>query len=269
MSTSIRTTPDDNVTRGALAAARGLLNELPADEVRSPPMPVDRMIVEAVALGISAESTRDLLLAKGLSPQHLTNLPLFADALAEAQAELTPVRNVRRSEPELTIEAEAVELRAEMMAEARFVFRQDTKAQAALDHIQEGNGLADLVQDLRELAVMVEQNKAAFEKAGLDPDAKAARARAVSSQLTVYVATRRSADRANAGALETRDRAATLLADTMAEIRACAAFALRKQPRLLAKFRHAYKSRRKTGGRAPEAPEPDVDPGVEPAPNND
>ncbi|HEU4406579.1 MAG TPA: hypothetical protein VFS43_15035 [Polyangiaceae bacterium] len=269
MSTPTQPPPDATPPLGALAAARGLLEELPADEVRPPPMPVDRMVAEALALSVSAESARDQLLAKGLSPRQLADLPLLANALAEAQARLTPLRSLRRSESELALEAEAVDLRAEMMTEARFVLRKDADARAALGRVQKGSGLDDLVQDLRELAVLIEQNEAAFEKAGTEPRAKAARARSVASRLAAYVATRRGADRASAGAFETRDRAATLLADTMADIRACAAFALRKQPRLLAKFRCVYKARRKNGRKAPEAPAPGAQLGPDEGPGND
>ncbi len=262
-------TPPDTPTTSALAAARGLLEELPADEVRAPPMPVDRMVAEALSLDVAAQSVRELLISKGLAPEQLAQLPLLADALSEAQAELNPLRSLRRSDPELALEAEAVELRAEVMTEARFVLRKDIDAQGALDRVQEGSGLDDLVQDLRELAVLIELNEAAFEKAGTDPRTKTARARAIATQLATQVATRRGAGRTSAGALETRDRAATLLADTMAEVRAYAALAFRKTPRLLAKFRSAYNARRKNGGRAPEAPETGDEFGPELGPSND
>lgn len=265
MTTRTKRPPDDLSSGGALASARGLLDQLPDDEVRPPPFPVDRMVAEALSLSVSAESVRELLLAKGLSPAQLTHLPLFAYALSEAQAELNPLRGLRRSEAEIALEAEAVALRAEMMTEARFVLRKDVDAQSALDRVQEGNGLDDLVQDLRELAVLVERNEADFERAGTDPRTKTASARSIATQLATHVANRRGADRASAGALETRDRAATLLADVMADVRACAAFALRKNPRLLAKFRSANNARRKNGGKTPDAPEP----GPEPGPSND
>ncbi|HEU4405629.1 MAG TPA: hypothetical protein VFS43_10095 [Polyangiaceae bacterium] len=258
--------PDERPPETALASVRGRLAELPEGDVHAPPMPVDRMVAEALSLHVSAQAVREVLLGKRLEPEQIDQLPVLAHALSEAQAELNPVRGLRRSEAERAVEAEAVELRAEMMVEARFVLRKDADAQGALDRVQEGNGLDDLVQDLRELAVVVERNEAAFEKAGTEPRVKAARARALATELASQLATRRGADRASAAAMDTRDRVASLLAETMAEVRAAATFTLRKNPRLLAKFRSANNVRKR--GRQGESPEPEPVPAEVPLSND-
>jgi hypothetical protein len=54
---------------------------------------------------------------------------------------------LKRSAAEVALELQALELRADMVADGRFALRSDADAQAILDRIQEGEGLDDLIQD--------------------------------------------------------------------------------------------------------------------------
>lgn len=246
--------------RTALAAMRGRLDDLPAEEVRPPTIPVDNLVAEALALSVTATSVRDDLVAKGLPPEQIDNLPTYAHGLAEAQAELNAIRGLKRSEAEINLEAQGVELRAEMIADGRFALRKNRDAQAALDRVQEGTGLDDLVQDLKDLAAFHGRFASDLETIGAEPKVKAERARKVAGELEGYVARRRGADGEEVGALDTRDRAASLLIETMAEVRAAGAYAFRKNPRVLVKFRSAYNARRGRGSKQPDAPVPPVPP---------
>lgn len=235
----------------ALASVVEQLAELPEDEVRPPPIPVDRMSTEAHTLALTAEPVREQLVSKGLDPAHLTRLPVLARALTEAQAQVNALRGAQRSQQELALEAEATDLRAEMLADGRFGLRKSTDAQSALDRVQEGIGLDDLVQDLKDLAAIADLYAPELDAINAAPKAKASRARALAAKLEIVLATRRAADRNEYSAMNTRDRAATLLANTMAEVRAAGAYAFRKDARMLAKFRSAYNQRRRKLAKQP------------------
>jgi hypothetical protein len=250
------TTNDERPPQTALDSIRGRLDELPEDEVRPPPMPIDRMSIEAHALALTAGAVRDQLVAKGLDPAQIELLPMLARAATEAQSQVNALRGAQRSQEELALEAEAVELRAEMMAAGRFGLRKNNDAQAALDRVQDGTGLADLVQDIKDLAAIHDRYAPELEAIGADPKGKAARARALAGKLEIVLATRRAADRSEYVAMNTRDRAATLLAETMAEVRAAGAYTFRKDQRMLAKFRSEYNQRRRKAGKPPEPEEP-------------
>ncbi|HEU4407328.1 MAG TPA: hypothetical protein VFS43_18820 [Polyangiaceae bacterium] len=240
-------TPGDD----ALSSLRALLDRLPPDQVKAPRVPVSRLAAEALALSATAESLRERLLTKRLEPEHLDHLPVLARALTMAQAELDAARGPRRTEAELALEAQAVELRAEMMTAGRFALRGDANAQGTLDRVQDGRGLDDLAMDLTTLAVFFERHARELAKVGAEPGALAGRARELAATLVREVARRRAEPGGPSSEVkEVRDRIASLLVETMAEVRAAGAFAFRKEPRVLAKFHSAYNvaKRRRRGG---------------------
>jgi hypothetical protein len=245
-----RKTTDEATGGDELSSLRALLDRLPPEEVKAPRVPVARLASEALALAASADLVREALLAKRLEEEHLDHLPVLARALVMAQAELDASRGPRRTEAELALEAQAVELRRDIVTAGRYALRADRDAQAPLDHVQEGTGLDDLAMDLTTLAVFAERHARELAKIGADPAALAGRARALSEALTRAVARRRAGpDGAQSEVKEVRDRIASLLVETMAEVRAAGAFAFRKAPRVLAKFHSPYNAakRRRRG----------------------
>lgn len=236
--------------RRALDALRPLADALDASEVAPPPIPVAHLVAEALALADVAERTREALASVKLDLELLPRLSRGAHALAEAQAELTSLRGSKRGEAEIALEALAAELRSDMVADARFALRADRDAQRAIDEIQEGEGLDDLVQDLKSLAALTEKHSAPIEAVGASAKANAERARRCARELEAHVAARRTADREEVAARELRDRVATLLADAIGEVRAAGAYVFRKEPRTLAKFRSAYGAAKSARARA-------------------
>jgi hypothetical protein len=123
--------------------------------------------------------------------------------------------------PEAQHEAEELgrKLRAQAMSACRFSLRKNRQAQDALDRIAEGEGLADLVQDLVALALLVEQNQAAL----------AANRRFGAAEKVVALRTQAAAisggqadfrtDASKRDAADLRNRAWTWLDDLVAEIR--------------------------------------------------
>lgn len=234
----------------ALEAVRPLAEALPEAEVGPPVMPPAHLVAEALALAEVAEANREALASVQLDPALIPRLTIGAHALAKAHAELTILRGSKRSEAEVALEALASELRSDMVADARFALRKDRAAQRAIDEIQEGEGLDDLVQDLKSLAALVDKHAARIEAVGASARANIERARRCARELEAHVAARRTADREEIAAKELRDRVATLLADAMSEVRAAGAYAFRKQPRTLAKFRSAHNAKRRARDKA-------------------
>jgi hypothetical protein len=242
-------------TGDALASLRALLDALPPEEVKAPRVPIDQLTSEALELGETAAAVRDALLAKGLDAQHIDHLPVLARALAMAQAELDATKGARRSEAEVALEAEAVALRDEITAAGRFALRADAEALAELDGAQGGKGLVELARDLEALAALAERRARDLAKVNAEPARLAARAREVAAALASEAAFRRGAPGAPSGAKEVRDRIASLLIETVAEVRAAGTYAFRKDPALLAKFRSPYNGAKRGRRPRPEAPE--------------
>ncbi len=244
--------PSKPPPRDPLVSLRALLDGLPPDEVKAPRVPVDRLAAEALALAEDAASVRGALLAKGLAPEHLDHLPVLARALSLAQAELDAARGPARGEADLALEARAVAVRAEFVALGRFALRASPDALGELERLQKGKSLDDLARDLRGLAALAGRHAPDFERVQAEPARRAARALEAAAALEDEAARRRAPPGAPSGVKEVRDRVATLLAETVAEVRAAGAYAFRKDPPLLAKFRSSYneakRRRQRPGG---------------------
>jgi hypothetical protein len=234
----------------ALRALRQELEAIPADEVAVPVIPVDRLVGEGLALAASARQHAGELVGAGLDPALIAGLGVRAQALAEAQAQLLALRGHRRAD-ELALERRAIELRSDMVAGGRYGLREDRDAQAVLDHIQEGEGVDDLIGDLRALAVFFRNRAPALARIGAQPDLTRRQAEETAGELEALLATRRGSDVGEGQAMDLRNRAATHLWAAMTHVRAAGAYAFRRQPRTLAKFRSAYNTFRRTGRRAP------------------
>jgi hypothetical protein len=243
------------VFHNALGKLRSELDAMPAAEVHEPPIPVDRLVGEALALAVVSKQTEESLTQAGLDPDLIRALPARAAALAEAEAEWKVLRALKRTETEVALERSGVELRADLVADARFALRHDRDAQAVIDQIQEGEGLDDLVQDLKELETFVRKHTSAFSRIGVRIELKAQRARKIAAELEGHLASRRGSDREESGAQDLRDRAASHLQAAMSEIRATGAYVFRKRPALLVKFRSAYYRERRLRREKP-APAP-------------
>lgn len=237
---SKKTTRAGVPARGALVALRGELQAIAAGEVKPPPIPADRLFGEAAALADTAARHADELASAGLDRALVKGLAVRAQAFSEAQAHLLNVRGLKRSEAEVALEERGVELRADLVAAGRFALRDNADAQKVLDLVQEGEGLDDLVQDLKTLAVFVDKHRDALARIGVEPPAAAARARKIASELGAHLAGRRAVDGDEAAALDMRNRASTYLWAAMVEVRAAGAYVFRKDPRVLARFRSAY-----------------------------
>lgn len=168
-------------------------------------------------------------------------VPTFDAALADASLALlshtksaetawASVRFVRlKGEGRALTRQEAERFRSLLIRTARFLYRRDKAKLAEIDRIAEGEGLADLIRDLEELAVL------------LLPDAElfaGARVVDVVGQCTAFAtALKAKSDSASAAALhQARNRAVLALDQSLAEIRAAARFLFEDDPAALAPY---------------------------------
>jgi hypothetical protein len=227
--------------------ARAELPKMSPADVRPPPIPVYHLLGEARALDKIAHKYGKELRRVGIASSLLASLSERTDLLSHLQGELALVRKSRRSKQEIAQEADAIELRRDMIADGRYALRDDADAQATLDHVQEGEGLDDLVQDLRDMAAFHTQHKAVLSKIGVKAEARAKAARALAEALGETLAGRRTGDVEEKTALDLRNRASTSLVGAMREIRAAGIYALRKDPDLVGRFRGTYFAKHRAG----------------------
>jgi hypothetical protein len=222
----------------SLELLRPELDAIPSADVRTPNVRVAVYHQDTNDLKtlVARDDIRARLLAVGLEQSTLTALPVALDASRSAQSAW--VVSTDRSKPTAQRDREqrGYEHRSEMIAACRWNLRANRAVQAALDVISEGDGIPDLIQDLRDIGALTEANLPAFARDETF-DAKEA------------VETARSlADEGSTKAKDLRDRAWTHLWNLDSEIRAAARHAYRNDQEQLARFvrpTHATPKRKK------------------------
>lgn len=176
-------------------------------------------------------------------------LPTFKTALArsmtalraqlkDAERDWSRARRASRKPVRGKLREAAEALRASLMRAGRFLFRDHPEELAELDRIAEGEGLADLVADLEDLAVFLEKHAALFFKLKALPRDAAKQARSLADELGG------TTDTEDAKALlAARNRAAVAVAHVLTELRRAAAFLYSDSPKLTA-FASAYTAQR-------------------------
>jgi hypothetical protein len=163
-------------------------------------------------------------------------------------------RNKPRAQAER--EAAGLRLRTELLAACRWNLRTHAQARAVLDRVRAGRGTPDLVQDLSDLATLVDHHRPAFERdASFDAPTQAEAARSLATQITVGLSTARSARHRDQLKL-TRDRAYTHLAGLVTHLREAGRYAFRNEPERAAAFasdhrRARERKRRRASTRGP------------------
>ena len=135
--------------------------------------------------------------------------------------------------------SEAEKLKRDMVAALRYFARDEAGVQGRVDAIQEGKGIADLIDDLQKLADLVEENAALLRKAELPkraPQVARTLARAIGERAAERPV-ERVAVRDGADPLATRNRAYWHLREGMDAVREAGRYLFREEPKKLALFR--------------------------------
>ncbi len=235
-----------------------VLKALTPDDLIETTAPMAVALQEANDLhaAIQADDTWDRLLQVGMDPGVFDGLPVAVAAARQAQSQWVVVRDRGKAQTQRNRELSGTELRSEIVAACRWNLRHDPVALAVIDQIVQGEGVPDLVQDLMDLAALIDRQAAAFDgDETFDAAAKAEVARTTASEITAGLSESRVLGDHEAAKL-VRDRAYTHLSKLVADVREAGRYAFRKDPRRAAAFGSAYmrkakaRSRRRAGERS-------------------
>ena len=205
----------------ALEELRSVLDAIPTDEVRPPDMPIDVYFQETDDLQehLAVNELAQVLEDEGLDRSTLDSIPQALAAAREAQTAWTLTNERAKPDEQRSAEKQGYALRTKVSRKARFALRRNSAALAVLSQILEGDGVADLVQDLDDLRMLISHHATAFARN------KNFDAAAVSAELATLAAEIRkglSGFRMNpeqAKAVELRNRAWTHLDQLVDDVR--------------------------------------------------
>ena len=210
-------------------------------EIKKPNMPVDVFLQESENLFQWCSDDREALFRCGLDTRLIDKLPLLAGACREAQARWVK-ENKTKKEAENSWRKEypvALNLKNELIHDFRFAFRKNPELLSKIANIEKGNTYADFVQDLNDLSVLGLDNAEEVTKIGRTLESLE-NAAILAKKLAGILATWNSEKEINAGFLEIRNKAYTLLKNAVDEIRESGRFVFWRNPERLKGYSSAY-----------------------------
>jgi hypothetical protein len=221
-----------------LEAARPLLLSIPVEDVESPAIPIAVVLQEASDLHTLLRESHvwQRLGAVGAKEADRDALQAAIGVARAAQSAWTVTRDRSKSAGQKEREERGHSLRAELLAAARWNLRTDRAAQGTLSAIAEGEGVADLIQDLHDLAELIELKRPAFAAdTTFDVPARIEAARSLSSELAAGTSAERL-DTNQALAVDLRNRAYTQLAGLVSALRDAGRYAFLDEPDVRKRF---------------------------------
>ena len=228
-----------------------LLQAMAPADITQPNAPMAVALQEANDLRatLDVDDTWERMLAVGVPASTLEGLSVAVAAARQAQSQWVVVRDRGKPQAQRDREQAGVELRSEIVTACRWNLRQEPTALAIVDEIVQGEGVPDLIQDLLNLAALLDKHEAAFDADETFEAAEGAEAaRSTAEEITAGLSEARTpGDHEAAKVL--RDRAYTHLAKLVTEIREAGRYAFRKDPRRALAFGSAYMRRAKSRSR--------------------
>lgn len=204
------------------AAKQAEIEAIPADQVKSPGLPIDVFLQEAENTVQWCQQDKDKLTAAGLDWTLVDDVPVRCGALRQAESLWFKERFSREeAEKEWSEKSpQAYDLRNQLLHDFRFAYRKDSDLAGRVSQIAEGSGHADMIQDLNDLAELGKANPDQLTAIGFD--ATLLDTAATMSDEMAELLSRATSDRAGDNqARVTRDKAFTLLKQAIDEIREC------------------------------------------------
>lgn len=230
-----------------LAALREQLSAIPSSEVDVPDIPMATVLQEGSDLltVLRDEKVWSRLLAIGVDADAREALEQALGATRTAQSLWMVTRDRQKSDSQRDRERRGAALRLELLAAGRYNLREDRVALGTLSAIAQGEGVADLIQDLSDLAMLIEQKRQAFERdRTFDASQRCEEARSLSSELSAGTSGERlSGDQATA--MELRNRAYTHLDDLVSKLREAGRYAFRADEKQRKNFASRYLRRKR------------------------
>lgn len=196
------------------------ISAIPEEELKSPAMPVEVFTKEAEYLYKWCQEDKEELTGVGLDWDIVTDIPVRVGALREADSRWYQRRFGQNESAKAWQQASenGYDFRDTLLHEFRFAYRKDPALLSKVSGIADGNGHADMVQDLNDLAVLGKIHLEPLTAIHFDP-AELDRAAHLSDVLGDMLATT-EVDRENGNrALIIRDQAYTHLKRAVDEVR--------------------------------------------------
>lgn len=220
---------------------------IPSNQVKIPTIPTDVAIQEAEDLYQTALKYKDELSSVGLTEATITQLTTRASALKEAQslwqANYNTGQGAIKQWDELSPDGYALQRKLNLAF--RYAYRNHSRILGRVREIADGSGDDDMIQDLNDYSVLGTENTAqlsaiSFDLTQLDTAAE------LSKNLGTLLAQANGTKNSEHEYKNIRDRAFTLVKQSIDEIRECGKYVFADQPDIKKLFASDYARRHKT-----------------------
>lgn len=154
----------------ALAVRISILQQIAAEAIRYPGMPIDTYLQEAQYLYKWCLTDKTALTGAGLDWALVEDMPGRIDAASEAQSNWHNIRFGKEEAQKKWAELSpnGYGLRDELLHFLRYGYRDLSELQARVDAVADGSSDSDMIQDLNDLSVIGRENLAPLTVVGLD-----------------------------------------------------------------------------------------------------
>jgi len=213
------------------AAMQAAIEALPDERLKSPALPIDTFLQEAENLYTWCQEDKEQLVQASLDWALVEKLPVLCGALRQAESMWFKDRFTREEAEKIWKEKSpaAYDLRNQLLHDFHFAYRNSLDLTGRVRRIAEGNGHADMIQDLNDMAELGKANSTQLNAIGfnLEQLELAASTSDEMAQLLSMATTERASDNQ---ARIIRDKAFTLLKETVDEIRQCGQYIFWRDP---------------------------------------
>ena len=196
------------------------IRAIPDDKTLEPAMPVDTYLQEGENLAKWSMMDAEALTTIGITQEMLSNLPVRAGALREAQSIWVKDHNSQQDAQREWAEAApaAFAMRDELLHTFRYAYRNDPVILSRVAEIAEGDSNADMIQDLNDLSLLGKSNTGPLEAINFSPEKLEVAANA-SDELANILALANGDKSLQSDSKVIRDKAYTHLKELVDEIR--------------------------------------------------
>jgi len=211
------------------------------EKTTAPTMPVDVFVQEAENLYHWCADDQAALVATGLDPAIINQLPVRAGACREAQSLWIKERNTRqKAEQDWKNESPAAfELRDLLIHTFRYAFRKEDGLLGRVDEIAQGDTNSDMIQDLNDLSELGKANIDLLTVIGFDTNLLDNAAEFADEMGDLLGATNGERKK-DSDAMIIRDQAFTYLKQAVDEIRECGKYNFWRNPERLKGYISEY-----------------------------
>ena len=218
-----------------------LMQALPADEVKKPTIPIEKMIQESEDLHPLATKYIEQFKAVGLVPEILDLLQVRTGTLRHAESQWKMNYNAQQESIKQWDEKspQAFELKRKLNQIFRYAYRNEKRILGRVREISKGYGNEDMIQDLNDYAALGKEYPEQLNKINVDItmlDKATEYATTLGDILALANGNRNEQHQLR----DLRDRAYTLLKETVVEIRDCGKYVFADNPETQKLFTSNY-----------------------------